>query len=436
MVMPTKTDSLQDRLCAYLTLLCQSLGHVDRHEPCRDYLRGLLMPGHRKSMEPMAARLSPRSTSAKHQVLQHFVSDSPWKERRLLDAAVDWALPTLLSRGGMSAWIVDDTGMAKQGEHSVGVARQYCGNLGKKENCQVAVSVSVANAQMSFPVSWRLYVPEAWARDAKRRKKAGIPPELIFQTKWHIALDEMDLLRQRGIPLAPVLADAGYGTVTAFRDGLSERGMTYIVGITPEMTVWPPGQQPLPPKPWSGRGRKPSVLRRDAHHHPISVAALAQSLPTTAWTTVTWREAANGKPLTSRFAAVRIRPAHRDHLRTQPRPEEWLLIEWPIGEEKPTKYALSNFPPTTTLSELVQTYKLRWRIEHDYLELKDQLGLDHFEGRSWRGFHHHGALCIAAYCFVAVQRATIFPPTHQTIIHPPHKKRIIPRGSPRHRTAT
>ena len=434
--MPMKTTFLQDRLSAYLLLLCQSLGHVDRHEPCRDYLRGLLMPGHRKSMEPMAARLSPRSTSAKHQVLQHFVSDSSWKERRLLDAAVDWALPTLLSRGGMSAWIVDDTGMAKQGDHSVGVARQYCGNLGKQDNCQVAVSLSVANAQMSFPVSWRLYLPEAWAEDAKRRKKAGVPPEVAFQTKWRIALDEIDLLCKRGVPLAPVLADAGYGTATAFRDGLSERSMTYIVGVGPETTVWPPGQQPLPPKPWSGRGRKPSVLRRDADHHPISVAALPDTLPATAWTTVTWREAANGKPLTSRFAAVRIRPAHRDQLRTEPRPEEWLLIEWPPGEAKPTKYALSNFPATATLNQLVHTYKLRWRIEHDYLELKDQLGLDHFEGRSWRGFHHHGALCIAAYCFVAVERATVFPPSDHAIIQPPRAPRIIPRGSPRHRTAT
>jgi SRSO17 transposase len=298
------------------------------------------------------------------------------------------------------------------------------------------VSVSVANAQMSFPVSWRLYLPEAWANDAARRKKVGIPPEVAFQTKWRIALDELDRLRQRGIPSAPVLADAGYGTVTAFRDGLSERAMTYILGVSPEVTVWPTGQQPLPPVPWNGHGRKPTALRRDDDHRPLSVAALADTLPKSAWSTLTWREAADGKPLQSRFAAIRIRPAHRDHQRSEPRPEEWLLIEWPIGEAKPTKFALSNLPATATLTDLVQTYKLRWRIEHDYLELKDQLGLDHFEGRSWRGFHHHGALCIAAYCFVAVERATVFPPKDQPIIQPSRSPDIIPRGSPRHRTAT
>lgn len=436
MVMPTNSTDLSSRLTSYLSLLCSSLGHVDRHEPCRDYLRGLLMPGHRKSMEPMAARLSPRMTSAKHQVLQHFVSDSKWKEQRLLDAAVDWALPSLLAHGGMSAWIVDDTGMAKQGDHSVGVARQYCGNLGKQENCQVAVSVSVANAQVSFPVAWRLYLPEAWASDAARRKKVGVPPEVTFQTKWSIALAELDRMQKRGIPVAPVLGDAGFGVVTAFRDGLTERGMQYILGITGEVTVWPTGQQPLPPKPWSGTGRKPTALRRDADHRPVTVTALATALPASSWTTVTWREAANGKPLTSRFAAVRIRPAHRDHQRSEPRPEEWLLIEWPPGEDAPTKYALSNLPATTCLNDLVRLYKLRWRIEHDYLELKDQLGLDHFEGRSWRGFHHHGALCIAAYCFVAVERATNFPPRHRPIVKAPAASKRIPRGSPRHRTTT
>ena len=434
--MPTKSADLSSRLTSYLSLLCSSLGHVDRHEPCRDYLRGLLMPGHRKSMEPMAARLSPRTTSAKHQVLQHFVSDSTWKEQRLLDAAVAWALPTLLANGGMSAWIVDDTGMAKQGDHSVGVARQYCGNLGKQDNCQVAVSVSVANAQMSFPVAWRLYLPEAWASDVARRKKVGVPPEVTFQTKWSIALAELDRMQRRGIPAAPVLADAGYGVATAFRDGLTQRGMTYILGITGEVTVWPTGQQPLPPKPWSGTGRKSTALRRDADHRPVAVTSLATALPTSDWTTVTWREAADGKPLTSRFAAVRVRPAHRDHQRSEPRPEEWLLIEWPPGEDAPTKYALSNLPATTTLNDLVRLYKLRWRIEHDYLELKDQLGLDHFEGRSWRGFHHHGALCIAAYCFVAAYRTTTFPPRHQPIIKAPTTSTRIPRGSPRHRTTT
>jgi SRSO17 transposase len=434
--MSENTPSLSGRLASYLDHLCTLLGHVDRREPCKEYLRGLLMPGHRKSMEPMAARLSPRSTSAKHQILQHFVSDSPWKDRRILEAAVDWALPTLKKEGGISAWIIDDTGMKKCGEDSVGVARQYCGNLGKTDNCQVAVSITLANDKMSIPVSWRLYLPESWCNDKVRRKKCRIPDEIEFETKWQISIGEIDKLLNRAIPRAPVLADAGYGTITAFRDSLNERGLQYIVGITPDVSVWPEGELPLPPKEWSGRGRKPTALRHDEDHKPMSVSGLAKVLPSSAWTTVTWREGSNGKPLISRFACQRVRPSHGDKQRSEPREEEWLLIEWPPGELAPTKYALSNVPSSWTVSEIVSLYKLRWRIEHDYLELKDQLGLDHFEGRSWRGFHHHGTLCIAAYCFIAVERAMLFPPQDLPLISATESPHIIPRGSPRHRTTT
>jgi SRSO17 transposase len=434
--MPLNSAPLSGRLAGYLEYLCSSLGHVDRHEPCKEYLRGLLMPGHRKSMEPMAARLSPRSTSAKHQVLQHFATDSPWKDQRILNAAMDWSLPTLRQQGGIQAWIIDDTGMPKCGEHSVGVARQYCGNLGKTDNCQVAVSVTLANEQMSIPVAWRLYLPQSWCDDPIRRKKCRVPEEVVFQTKGQIALGEIDKLLMRSIPRAPLLADAGYGTATAFRDSLTERGLQYIVGITPEVSFWPEGELPLPPKEWSGHGRKPFALRHDDEHTPISASDLAKALPTSAWTTITWREGSGGKPLTSRFACQRVRPSHGDKQRSEPREEEWLLIEWPPGEPAPTKYALSNFPDSTNVADLVALYKLRWRIEHDYLELKDQLGLDHFEGRSWRGFHHHGTLCIAAYCFIAVERAMIFPPDDQPLVQAAESADIIPRGSPRHRSET
>lgn len=434
--MPENIQLLSGRLATYLNLLCASLGHLDRHEPCREYLRGLLMPGHRKSMEPMAARLSPRSTSSKHQILQHFVSDSPWKDQRILEAAVDWALPTLTKEGGISAWIIDDTGMKKCGEDSVGVARQYCGNLGKTDNCQVAVSLTLANDKMSIPVGWRLYLPESWCDDTIRRMKCKVPEDIVFKTKWQIALGEIDILRNREITKAPVLADAGYGTITAFRDGLTERGLEYIVGITPEVGVWPTGHLPLPPKEWTGHGRKPCALRHDVDHKPVSVSELAKALPPSAWKTVTWREGSSGKPLTSRFSYQRVRPSHGDKQRSEAREEEWLLIEWPIGEPAPTKYALSNFPLSWSLEEIVALYKLRWRIEHDYLELKDQLGLDHFEGRSWRGFHHHGSLCIAAYCFIAVERAMLFPPQDKPRISAADNSNVIARGSPRHRTKT
>ena len=367
------------------------------------------MPGERKSMEPIAARLSPKAVSAKHQSLHHFVSESPWQEERLLEAVRAEVLPLFKQSGGIQSWIIDDTGMPKKGRDSVGVGRQYCGVLGKQDNCQVAVSISVANQEASLPVAWRLYLPEAWTSDAPRRAKARIPEGVVFRRKWEIALDQLDHLRQAGVPLAPVLADAGYGNVTEFRAAVAERGMTYAVGIAPETGVWKPGVLPLPPKPWSGRGRRPSALRIAPGHQPLSAAAMATELPASAWHQVTWRQGSS-KPLASRFAAVRVRPAHRQ-TESALRPEEWLVIEWPVTESAPTKYHLSNLPATTTLKHLVQTIHMRWRIERDYQELKDEIGIDHFEGRSWRGFHHHAALCIAAYGFIAAERARLFPPS-------------------------
>jgi SRSO17 transposase len=422
----------RERFERYLQRLCEAVGHADRRWPLEAYLTGLLLSGERKSVEPMAAKVDPRDVSRAHQSMHHFVSTAPWDDQALLAVARDYALAQLERHAPIAAWVVDDTGIPKKGAHSVGVDWQYCGSLGKTANCQVAVSVSLANKTMSVPATWRLYLPQSWASDAERRAKAGVPEEVRHQEKWRIALEKIDRLLEEDLPPAPVVADAGYGDVTAFRDALSARGLSYVVGIKGGTSVWPPGREPLPPKPYSGRGQPPSLLRRDEHHQPISARALATEwLPKTAWQSVRWREGTKGTMM-SRFAAVRVRPAHRDHLRREPRPIEWLVIEWPPHEAEPTKYWLSSVPEDVELSELVSLGKIRWRIERDFQELKDELGLDHYEGRGWRGFHHHGVLCIAAYCFLAAERGRLSPPQALAFLQPaPLPKGFVPRGSAR-----
>ena len=423
-------DARERRFRQYVERLADALGHADRREPLRAYLTGLCLAGERKSVEPMAARVDPRHVGARHQSMHHFVASAPWEAAALLRVARDWVLEPMARHGPVAAWIVDDTAFPKRGQHSVGVARQYCGVLGKPENCQVAVSVSAANDAVSVPVAYELYLPEHWARDRARRRRAGVPPAVPFRAKWQIALAHILALQAEGLPPAPVGADAGYGDVTEFRDRLTAAGLPYVVGVKGETTVWRPGQAPLPPKPWGGRGRPPTCVRRTGQHQPVSLRRLAAELPASAWHVVRWREGTRGA-MRSRFARLRVRPAHRDEQRSTPRPEEWLLIEWPKGDAEPTKYWLSTLPTTTPIADLVRLAKLRWRIERDYQELKDELGLDHFEGRGWRGFHHHGALCIAAYAFLAAERATLSPPEPLAFLRPARlPKGFKPRGAP------
>jgi SRSO17 transposase len=399
----------EERFDDYVGRLGGVLGHADRRAPLRAYTTGLLLPGERKSVEPMAARVDPARVGAAHQSLHHFVAKAAWDDVALLRAVRDYALPALLERGPIRAWLVDDTGLPKKGKLSVGVARQYCGQLGKRENCQVAVTLSVANEAASLPIAYRLYLPEAWAADPARRAMAGVPEEVAFRTKPAIALEQIGRALADGVPPGVVVTDAGYGNDTDFRDGITGLGLTYVAGILGTTTLWPPGAGPLPARPRSGRGRPPKRLRRDPEHQPLAAEKLATGLPAGAWRTVTWREGTAG-PLTSRFAAVRVRPAHDDFRLGEPRAEEWFLAEWPEDEEGPTKHWLSTLPETATLEELVATARLRWRIERDFEELKQELGLGHFEGRGWRGFHHHAALCIAAYAFLVAERCRFSPP--------------------------
>jgi SRSO17 transposase len=401
------------RLAVYLDAIAGVLGHASRAASAQAYCTGLLLPGERKSIEPMAARLDPAHVQAKHQSLHHVVAQADWDDAAVLAAVRAQVLPAIERHGPVRYWIVDDSGFPKQGTHSVGVARQYCGQLGKQDNCQVAVSLSVANDHASLPIAYRLFLPEVWADDPARRAKVGVPETIRFETKTTIALGQLRQALAAGVPVGIVLGDAAYGDETDFRVGVTDLGLRYVLGVRPGTSVWAPGTGPLPPAPWSGGGRIPTRLRRDAQNQPVTLKALAISLPTWAWRKVTWREGSQGK-LSSRFAAVRVRPAHRDTQRSKPWPEEWLLIEWPQGDAEPAKYWFSNLPRRTSLKRLVRVAKARWWIERDYQELKQELGLGHYEGRNWRGFHHHASLSIAAYGFLIAERC-LFPPQRQFI---------------------
>jgi SRSO17 transposase len=406
--MDLRTDTSESRFLAYVEGLVSVIGHADRAKPLRDYCVGLMMPCERKSVEPIAAVTAPERTAAQHQSLLHFVGSGCWSDETVLAKVREMVLPQIERQGPIEAWIIDDTSFPKQGRHSVGVARQYCGQLGKQDNCQVAVSLSIANHHASLPVAYRLYLPQEWEQDRERRKKAGVPEEISFKTKPQIALEQIRATCQAGLPHGVVLMDAGYGANTELRTTIAGLGLTYVAGILPNTTVWAKGKAPLRPKTWSGQGRPPKLIRRDRNHQPISVKQLALSLPARAWRTIAWREG-SADELSSRFARLRVRVAHRDYNLTKSRPEEWLLIEWPKGENEPIKYWLSTAAEKIAFNRLIDLAKLRWRIERDYQDLKQEVGLGHFEGRGWRGFHHHATLCIAAYGFLISERETIPP---------------------------
>src|SRR5438094_5758982 len=275
-------DPREQRFRDYVQRLAFALGHRDRHEPLRAYLTGLCLPGERKSIEPMAARVDPRHVRARHQSMHHLVANAPWEDAAMLRIARDVVLMEMDRHGPVAAWLVDDTGFPKKGRHSVGVAHQYCGALGKQENCQVAVTVTLANEAVSIPAAYTLYLPESWAGDVRRRRAAGVPDAVTFRTKGQIALEQIAGLRREGVPMAPVLADAGYGVVTAWRDQLTLQEIPYVVGVTGETSVWLPGQAPLRPRRWRGRGRPPTGVRRSPRRRPPSSTYLAAGCARTA----------------------------------------------------------------------------------------------------------------------------------------------------------
>jgi SRSO17 transposase len=393
--------SLERRFERYCDGIVKTLLHADREQPARWYIKGLMLPGQRKSVEPMAARVQPAQVRSAHQSMHHLVAEAAWSDEAVLSAVAQRVLPRLVETGAAVHWIVDDTGFPKKGKHSVGVARQYCGQTGKQDNCRVAVSLSIAGERGSVPVGYRLYLPREWADDEGRRRKVGVPEEVVFKTKPALAMEQIESALAAGYPRGVVLADAAYGDETAWRERLASHGLSYAVGARPGTTVWWGEHQPLDTAalPKGGRGRSRRRLVRDETHQPIAVADVARALPKQAWRTLTWREGTSG-PLSSRFARLRVRAAHRD----QPRDEQWLIIEWARGADEPGHYWLSNLSSGLTWQAMLDTVMSRWRIERDYEQLKQELGLGHYEGRNWRGFHHHASLCIAAYGFLMLER--------------------------------
>lgn len=394
----------ESRFAKYIGSLAGVIGHADRVVPLRHYCVGLLAAEGRKSVEPLAAVTAPAGLAAQHQRLLHFVANAPWSDERLLAKVRETALPAIEREGPIEAWIIDDTAFPKQGKHSVGVKHQYCGQLGKQANCQVVVTLSIANHYASLPIAYRLYLPEEWAKDRARRKEAHVPKGIRFKTKPQIALDQLRLARAAGVPCGVVLMDASYGSNADLRSGVSALALDYVAGIIDRIKVHP-------------------VRDGITSQERVSVKQLALSLPKDAWRTITWREGSATK-LSSRFARVRVRTAPIRG--ASQRTEETLLIEWPKDEPAPTKYWLSTLDPKVPFRRLVDLAKMRWRIERDYQELKQEIGLGHYEGRGWRGFHHHGTLCIAAYGFLIAERAAI-PPSGP----PPSrgvKKLALPEG--------
>jgi SRSO17 transposase len=387
------------------------IGHADRAAPLKGYCTGLLAAEGRRSVEPMAAVTAPAGVSAQHQKLLHFVANAAWSDELVLAKVQKMVLPQIERHGAIEAWIVDDTSFPKQGKHSVGVHHQYCGQLGKQANCQVVVTLSIANHHASLPIAYRLYLPEAWVGDAARRKKARIPEEIAFKTKPEIALEQIRAALAAGVARGVVLMDASYGSNSALRNGVSALALSYVAGIVPTIKVR-------------------AVTEGGKLGSRVSAKELALSLPKGAWRTVTWREGTNER-LSSRFARVRVRTS--PIRRAKERAEETLLVEWPEGEEEPTKYWLATLPKSTSFRKLVDIAKMRWRIERDYQDLKQEIGLGHYEGRGWPGFHHHGTLCIAAYGFLVSERETI-PPSGPScagsLAKPALPEGYRPRGAP------
>lgn len=417
--------TLEQRFEEYSEVITAALAHADRATPARWYLRGLMRPGQRKRIEPMAARVHPHDVRSAHQSMHHLVADSDWNDTALRAAVAREVVPALNKSGdGSCFWIVDDTGFRKYGKHSVGVARQYCGQLGKTENCQVAVSLSLATAQGSLPLDYRLYLPREWADDTHRRQRAGVPQDIAFATKGELARAQIEAALKAALPRGTVLMDAGYGDEAALRDWLTAHDLPYAVGIRPQTAVWWARHQPAQAARNTGRGRPRTRVHRDATHQPLSVADVARRLPVKGYRTMTWREGTHA-PLRARLARVRVHTAQGD----RPRGDEWLLIEWPTGEPEPTRYFLSTLAADISFKELVATVTMRWRIEHDYRELKQELGLGHYEGRNWRGFHHHASLCIAVYGFLMREQLSGNKKNAARLKAPAVPKGLRPRGS-------
>ena len=395
---PREIERFRLKLEAFLADVILSMGRKDRGQHAEEYIRGLLMDGERKSIEPMATRLPDGDVQA----LQQFANQSPWSSEE-----VRASLARKVEREFVpeAYWLIDEVSFPKQGNHSVGVARQYCGALGKTANCQVAVTLDLGTEESSTPLDWALYLPEEWIEDPARRREAGIPEEIVFKTKTELALDVIDEVRKWGLQDRLVLADSAYGATYEFRQGLRDRTLDYVVQVSGELTAWT--EDPHPAEPPMKRGGQIPRKRFYAKDFPSprNLWQIAKELPSGSWKNITWREGTKG-PLASRFARVIVWMANGlVQGKTMKEPPQELLIEWPERDKEPWKYWLSSLPShRTSFRGLVRKAKGRFRIEQDYQEMKGEVGLDHFEGRSWQGWHHHVTLVTLAYAFLMLER--------------------------------
>lgn len=395
----TEVAALDGRLDQFLADITGSLGRSERRHWAKVYLQGLMMEGGRKSIEPLAERIA----GADVQSLRQFVGQSPWAvaqiQQQLAEKVVD-----LLAEP--EVWMIDETSFPKAGDASVGVARQYCGALGKIANCQVAVSLHWSTSEASCPLAWRLYLPEAWLATPARRAQGKIPEDIRYQSKNQLALELVDQVLGWQVPQLPVVADSAYGNDFEFRAALRERGLHYAVAVEPSTKVWlsDPSQTPIAASKSRGRPREYPALKDLPSTKTL--LSVAKDLSRKAWRSLTWRTGTK-RPMTSRFAYLPVWAAHGWNRNKHPlRASEWLLIEWPAGAEAPTDYWLAQLGKQTLgLRRLVKIARARWRVEMDYRELKEELGLDHYEGRHWLGWHHHVTLVSMAFAFLRAEQA-------------------------------
>lgn len=394
----------EQRLAEFVDRIGNVLGHPSRKESFAIYALGLLGDGERKSIEPIAARAcpDPNRVDAMHQKLLHFVGVSDWQDVEVRRTAARYALPFLTRHDPISTWVLDDTGMLKQGTHSVGVQRQYTGSAGKVANCQIAVALSVTTAKDHLPIDFDLYLPRSWTGDRARRISAGIPKQIRFRTKVEMGLDLVRRAVEADVPRGVVIADSGYGDSAKFRRALRQLGLHYALGVGANLNVW--------------RADKFEVRRGDK----ISLKELAARIPAKAIRRVTWREGTKGK-LSARFAFRRVVPCRADGVPPIDREVIWLVIEWEDGKTEPSKYYFCSLPRETKRKQLVRTLKQRWRTERIFEDLKGELGFDHFEGRSYRGWQHHVSVVLCCYAFVAGERAIAFPPSRRPACNGPQQ---------------
>jgi len=392
----TPAAEARERLVGFLGEVAAGLSLARQRENALLYVRGLIEHGGRKSLQPTLFRLE--ETPARYESMQQFLADSPWDPELLVRACAERVAPEL----AVTAWVVDDTGIAKDGRHSPGVKRQYSGTLGKIGNCQIAVSVHAVGERGTLPLGWALYLPEEWCAERERRREAKIPEQVVFQTKPQLAAALTERASAWELPAAPILADCAYGDDSAFRTRLHARELEYVLAVSAQISVYGPETIFAVPERNGKTGRRRSVARPDRNCE--SVRALAERLPATAWQTLPCRTTPAGEDVEGRFAFVRLVATHPVRNDNQPPREEWLIIEWPEAAETPSDYWLSNLPADTPAERLARLARLRWTVELDYRQLKGELGLDHYEGRSYLGFHHHTALVTCAHAFLTLER--------------------------------